>query len=62
MTGTAADMRARLSALLPLRWFPDATPVLSALLAGLSDGGDDGQGDRAADETVFDGGSAALVL
>ena len=31
------------------------------LLAGLSDGGDNGQGDRPADETVFDGGSAALV-
>ena len=38
MIGTAADMLARLRQLLPLRWFPDTAPVLSALLAGLSDG------------------------
>jgi hypothetical protein len=38
MIGDASDMIARLQALLPLRWFPDVTPVLSALLAGLSDG------------------------
>jgi len=38
MIGDSNDMRARLAALLPLRWFPDATPVLSALLSGLSDG------------------------
>jgi hypothetical protein len=38
MTGSAADMIARLLALLPLRWFGDVTPVLSALLAGLADG------------------------
>ena len=31
-------MLARLLALLPLRWFPDSAPVLSALLAGLSEG------------------------
>jgi len=38
MTGDEADMRGRLASLLPLRWFPDATPVLSALLAGLAEG------------------------
>jgi hypothetical protein len=38
MIGDANDMKARLSALLPLRWFPDATPVLSAALSGVSDG------------------------
>ena len=38
MTGDAADMMARLASLLPLRWFPDDTPVLSATLAGLADG------------------------
>jgi hypothetical protein len=38
MIGSAADMIARLLALLPLRWFGDTTPVLSALLAGLADG------------------------
>jgi hypothetical protein len=31
-------MLARLASLLPLRWFPDATPVLSALLGGLAEG------------------------
>ena len=38
MIGDAADMIARLAALLPLRWFGDVTPVLSAVLAGLADG------------------------
>lgn len=38
MIGSAADMVARLVALLPLRWFGDVTPVLSAVLAGLADG------------------------
>jgi hypothetical protein len=38
MIGDTNDMLARLAALLPLRWFPDATPVLSAVLSGLSDG------------------------
>jgi len=37
MIGTAADMLARLWQLLPLRWFADVSPVLTALLAGLSD-------------------------
>ncbi len=31
-------MIARLASLLPLRWFPDTTAVLPALLAGLADG------------------------
>ena len=39
MIGDATDMTARLLALLPLRWFPDTTPVLSALMSGLADGG-----------------------
>ena len=38
MIGDANDMKSRLLALLPLRWFPDATPVLTAVLSGLSDG------------------------
>jgi hypothetical protein len=38
MIGDANDMKSRLQALLPLRWFPDATPVLSSVLSGLSDG------------------------
>jgi len=38
MLGDANDMKARLQALLPLRWFPDSTPVLASLLAGLADG------------------------
>jgi hypothetical protein len=38
MTGDASDMLARLRSLLPLRWFPDTTPVLASLLAGLADG------------------------
>jgi hypothetical protein len=38
MIGTASDMLARLTALLPLRWFADSSPLLSALLSGLSEG------------------------
>jgi hypothetical protein len=38
MIGDATDMIARLLALLPLRWFADVAPVLSAVLAGLADG------------------------
>lgn len=37
MIGDANDMKGRLQALLPLRWFPDSTPVLSAVLSGLAD-------------------------
>ena len=29
-------MLARLKAVLPLRWFPDATPILDALITGLA--------------------------
>jgi len=35
-TGSPDDMLARLKAVLPLHWFPDATPVLDGLLAGLA--------------------------
>ncbi len=35
MTGDQSDMAARIRAVLPGRWFPDVTPVLDALLAGL---------------------------
>ena len=35
---TNADMQGRLASLLPLRWFADDAPVLSALLAGLAEG------------------------
>jgi hypothetical protein len=38
MIGDANDMKSRLAALLPLRWFADSTPVLSSVLSGLSDG------------------------
>jgi hypothetical protein len=38
MTGDADDMRARLVALMPLRWFSDTMPMVSAVLSGLSDG------------------------
>jgi hypothetical protein len=38
MIGDATDFKSRLTALLPLRWFPDATPVASALLSGISEG------------------------
>jgi len=38
MIGDANDFKSRLTALLPLRWFPDAIPVTSALLSGISDG------------------------
>lgn len=35
-TGSPDDMLARLKAVLPLHWFPDDTPVLDGLLAGLA--------------------------
>jgi len=35
MIGDQDDMVARLTAVLPSRWFPDVTPILSGLLAGL---------------------------
>ena len=35
---TQEMMQARLRSLLPSRWFPDATPVLDGLLAGLANG------------------------
>lgn len=38
MTGDAADMLSRLKAVLPARWFGDATPVLDGLLSGLASG------------------------
>lgn len=37
MIGDAADMLARLLTLLPLRWFPDVAPLLSAVLAGVAE-------------------------
>ena len=36
MTGDADDMVRRLKLALPTRWFPDSTPVLDTLLAGLA--------------------------
>lgn len=36
MTGDEADFIARLKAVLPRNWFPDETPILDALLAGLA--------------------------
>jgi hypothetical protein len=36
MTGDQQDMVSRLKAVLPLRWFPDDTPVLDSLLNGLA--------------------------
>ena len=36
MTGDSQDMLVRLRAVLPARWFPDESPVLDAVLAGLS--------------------------
>jgi hypothetical protein len=35
-TGSQTDMLARLKAVLPLRWFPDARPVLDGLLNGIA--------------------------
>ncbi len=35
MIGDQSDMVARLRAVLPNRWFPDATPILDGVLAGL---------------------------
>ncbi|HEX3350119.1 MAG TPA: hypothetical protein VHS58_18675 [Acetobacteraceae bacterium] len=37
--GSTQDVLARLKAVLPLRWFPDATPVLDGLLTGLASAG-----------------------
>jgi hypothetical protein len=34
MTGDVADMISRIKAVLPTRWFPDASPVLDSLLCG----------------------------
>lgn len=34
--GSTADMLARLKSVLPLRWFPDETPILDGLLTGLA--------------------------
>lgn len=34
MTGDQPDMLARIKSALPLRWFPDNTPVLDSLLSG----------------------------
>jgi hypothetical protein len=36
MIGDSQDMLARLKAVLPSRWFPDATPVLDGMLTGLA--------------------------
>ena len=36
MTGDTPDFVSRLKATLPTRWFPDATPVLDAILTGLA--------------------------
>ncbi|WP_265636915.1 hypothetical protein [Acidiphilium sp. PA] len=35
-TGSSADMLGRLKAVLPVRWFGDATPVLDAVLGGIA--------------------------
>jgi hypothetical protein len=37
MTGDGNDMLARIKAVLPARWFPDATPLLDGLVTGLAD-------------------------
>jgi len=37
MTGDTNDMLARIKAVLPARWFPDATPLLDGLITGLAD-------------------------
>ena len=36
MTGDISDIVSRIKSALPTRWFPDATPVLDATLAGLA--------------------------
>jgi hypothetical protein len=36
MTGDQCDMLARIKAVLPIRWFPDTTPVLNGTLTGLA--------------------------
>jgi hypothetical protein len=38
MTGDLSDMLARIKAVLPRAWFPDATPVLDAMLTGVAAG------------------------
>jgi hypothetical protein len=38
MTGSQADMLARLKAVLPSRWFPDTTPVFDSILGSLAAG------------------------
>ncbi len=38
MTGDTPDILGRLKAVLPTRWFPDASPVLESVLTGLSSG------------------------
>jgi len=38
MLGDQNDMRARIKAVLPPQWFPDTTPILDGLLAGLGAG------------------------
>ncbi len=39
MTGDTNDVLARIKAVLPARWFPDATPLLDGLVTGLADAG-----------------------
>ena len=36
MIGDTTDISARIKAVLPTRWFPDETPVLDSVLAGLA--------------------------
>jgi hypothetical protein len=36
VTGDQSDILARIRAVLPLRWFPDSTPVLDGVLSGLA--------------------------
>ena len=39
MTGDTNDMLARIKAVLPARWFPDATPLLDGVVTGLAEAG-----------------------
>jgi hypothetical protein len=39
MTGDTNDMLARIKAVLPARWFPDATPLLDGVTSGLAEAG-----------------------
>jgi hypothetical protein len=39
MTGDTNDVLARIRAVLPARWFPDATPLLDGVVSGLADAG-----------------------